>query len=73
MDLYCPRCGEPWDFDCLHEEAAARYGIPYYVPQLDPYGPASRERNPAYDADAYGIVYKDVLPPSGEWAVGPCM
>lgn len=21
MDLYCPKCGEPWDNDCLHEEA----------------------------------------------------
>jgi len=24
MDLICPRCGEPWDFDSLHEEASAR-------------------------------------------------
>lgn len=24
MDLYCPTCGEPWDNDCLHEEADAR-------------------------------------------------
>lgn len=24
MDLYCPRCGEPWDLDTLHEETAAR-------------------------------------------------
>lgn len=22
MDIYCPRCGEPWDLDSLHEEAA---------------------------------------------------
>jgi hypothetical protein len=21
MDLICPRCTEPWDFDSLHEEA----------------------------------------------------
>lgn len=26
MDLYCPRCGEPWENDSLHDEAAARYG-----------------------------------------------
>lgn len=19
MDIYCTRCGEPWDLDCLHE------------------------------------------------------
>jgi hypothetical protein len=22
MDIYCRRCGEPWDIDTLHEEAA---------------------------------------------------
>lgn len=26
MDLYCPRCGEPWEIDCLHEEAELRFG-----------------------------------------------
>ena len=25
MDLICPRCGEPWDMDCLHDEAAERH------------------------------------------------
>lgn len=24
MDLYCPRCGEPWDNDSLHEEVEER-------------------------------------------------
>lgn len=24
MDILCPRCGEPWDHDTLHEEADAR-------------------------------------------------
>jgi hypothetical protein len=24
MDLYCPRCAEPWDNECLHDEVAAR-------------------------------------------------
>ena len=23
MDVYCPKCGEPWDTDCFHDEAAA--------------------------------------------------
>ena len=23
-DIFCPRCGEPWDVDSLAEEAAAR-------------------------------------------------
>lgn len=21
QDIYCPKCGEPWDLDSLHEEA----------------------------------------------------
>jgi len=24
MDIYCPKCREPWDMDCLNEEALAR-------------------------------------------------
>jgi hypothetical protein len=24
MDIYCPKCGEPWDIDSLHDEVAAR-------------------------------------------------
>lgn len=24
MDLYCPKCGEPWENDSLHDEVAAR-------------------------------------------------
>lgn len=24
MDIYCPRCGEPWDNDTLHDEADER-------------------------------------------------
>ena len=24
MDLYCTRCGEPWDNDCIHDEVAER-------------------------------------------------
>lgn len=24
MDIYCVKCGEPWDLDCLHEEAEER-------------------------------------------------
>lgn len=23
-DVLCPTCGEPWDLDCLHDEAEAR-------------------------------------------------
>ena len=24
MDLYCSKCGEPWDNDCLHDEVSER-------------------------------------------------
>lgn len=24
MDIYCPKCREPWDNDCLHDEVDAR-------------------------------------------------
>lgn len=24
MDLLCPKCGEPWEFDTLHEETQMR-------------------------------------------------
>ena len=26
QDIYCPRCGEPWDIDSLHEETDHRQG-----------------------------------------------
>lgn len=26
MDIRCPKCGEPWDMDTLHEEAEHRQG-----------------------------------------------
>lgn len=32
MDIYCPKCEEPWDMYCINEEAEAladRDGIPY--------------------------------------------
>ncbi len=25
MDIRCTKCGEPWDLDCLHDEATFRY------------------------------------------------
>lgn len=26
MDIYCPRCSEPWDIDSLHEAITEKYG-----------------------------------------------
>lgn len=62
MDIYCPRCGEPWDLDSLHDEAQARYGIPYYVPETDRYAVTSprRPKNPAWDEQAYGSIFEAV-------------
>ncbi len=31
-DVICPRCGEPWDMDCLHDEAGEHYGATYGEP-----------------------------------------
>lgn len=60
MDLYCSSCGEPWEMDCLHEEAAARYGIPYYLPEADPWGTPRKEKNPEYVETDYQKVYGKV-------------
>lgn len=45
-DIYCPRCGEPWDIDELHEIALAQYGI--------------RPREPGYNSDTYAHYFKKV-------------
>lgn len=61
-DLYCPRCGEPWDLDCLHDEAQHRYGIPYYL-GAEPgmyVRPGTLPKNPAYSSDDYGKTFDAV-------------
>lgn len=60
MDLYCPKCGEPWDFDSLHDEAQSKYGIPYYIEDDHYASLRSRDRNPLWNADAYDVVYQKV-------------
>lgn len=64
MDIYCSVCGEPWDFDSMHEEAQERYGISYQIASSigTAYGSLSYERtlNPKYNADDYQKVYKQV-------------
>jgi hypothetical protein len=37
MDLYCPRCGEPYDLDVLHEEAELRYNEMYNISHREDY------------------------------------
>lgn len=61
MDIYCPTCGEPWDFNSLHEEAAERYGIPYY--QYDSgldFGYKTKTLNPDYVSEDYQKVFSQV-------------
>lgn len=64
MDLYCPICGEPWDFDSLHEEAQARYSIPYYIVDSGRgYGYLAKQdkvKNPSWNSDDYQKVFKKV-------------
>lgn len=32
MDLYCPKCREPWELDSLHDEVSHRFpDMPWYV------------------------------------------
>jgi len=59
MDIYCPKCGEPWEHDSLHDVAQERYGIPYYL-QYDKFNRASRTKNPEYNSDDYQKVFREV-------------
>ena len=36
MDVYCPKCGEPWDHDTIHDVAGAEYGVEYGAEGYDP-------------------------------------
>lgn len=66
MDLYCANCGEPWDHDSLHEEAGERYGVPFYLNDDDK---RAMRRNPAYDSDAYQVIFRQV---SAEFRTAGC-
>lgn len=47
MDLYCAKCGEPWEHDTVHDVASEKYGIKY--------------GSPGYDGIAYGKVFRDTM------------
>ena len=55
MDIYCPKCGEPWDHDTLHDIAGDRYPEPYWL-DLN-----KTRKNPDYDSNAYQFIYKKVV------------
>ena len=43
MDIRCPICGEPWDFDCIHERVAELY------PDASGYGDDGKYHQELYD------------------------
>ena len=49
MDIRCPKCGEPWDIDSLHEEVIVRN---YTRPWTDPDG--------THHQDTYERYFKEV-------------
>lgn len=46
MDIYCPKCREPWDMDEIHEAISERYPN---RPWEKKGAPGSRERQKAYE------------------------
>lgn len=64
MDVICPRCGEPWDFDTLHEETEARF---------DERHPDFRHQDPATKLAMraeYERIFSDV---AGEFRSAGCI
>lgn len=59
MDIICPRCGEAWDMDCLHEEAAARY-----QQQYDQEFSVAYKGDPEKAKQEYDGIFREV---SSEW------
>lgn len=70
-DIYCPRCGEPWDMDMLHdagdgqtyEEARVRFtsdGCGVFGPRC--------ERDPESDVAHAASAVMDLSPHPDDWA-----
>jgi hypothetical protein len=58
MDVRCPRCGEPWDFDTLHDATSeAEYRVPFYRDDADR---RAYRVNPDYDKGAYAEAVRTV-------------
>jgi len=67
MDLICPRCEEPWDIDCLHEETEERMdatGTPRenYGQLFDTVKDEFMANGCIALATAYGMVKEDCEP-----------
>lgn len=61
MDLYCPKCGEPWDNDVFHDAAEAR--------QQHTAVPREPRTYPAIAAD---FRRRGCAALSPEYTTGPC-
>lgn len=58
MDVYCPKCGEPWENDTIHDRVV-ELGLaePFYLPSTDRFS-IQREKNPAYDTEKSQAAYR---------------
>lgn len=65
-DIYCPRCGEPWDMECFHDEVAYRYREvfpkPWYVSENpgDTYTRYDEKNEGWYSQSEYEKIYKPI-------------
>lgn len=62
-DIYCPRCGEPWDLECIHDEVAHRWPEkPWFVDENpgDVYARFDKERGKWYSQPEYEKLFKAI-------------
>jgi hypothetical protein len=58
MDIYCPRCAEPWDIDSLWDEADAS-GVPFTTVR------AAFSRKGCLALESYGVSELDCVRDTG--------
>lgn len=56
MDVRCPKCGEPWDIDSLHDEVGNRYPSAPWMVQHKPKGYSSYQRR---EGEPYAGMWHD--------------
>lgn len=49
MDIKCPKCGEPWDMDCIHDEISDRHPD-------EPWRIGGKHNQALYEQNYYGVV-----------------
>lgn len=61
MDIYCPRCSEPWDIDSIHEAVLEKYGEwdPTAVTR-QPWGAEVRGKTVIKDPRPYEELFNEV-------------